>query len=177
MLSGVYTSSLDWVFMAPYIFISVGLVVFQFKYKANLGLVGLGWFLIIIANVGYTTGNVSFFAAPVISLLGKCVIFYWMTRPRFSMITEDFQQFLTRSSHVSSYVSLVSFIETSTKANDIRWIKNKVVEGGASGVRSILILTIEQVSDELTRSGLLDLSELYVVRMTQNHHPIVSAFS
>ncbi len=177
-VSGLYSSTLDLMFMAPYLIITVGFVALQFKYHADFGLPGLGWLLILIANIGYSTGNVSFLAAPFIAILGKSVVFYWMTRPRFSLITEEFEEFMMGSSTTAAQGSIVTMVETTIKQQDLRWIRNQIIEGGSKGVRSILVLTYDQITDALLlKSGLMDLPDLYIVEMTQERHPIGEAFS
>ena len=174
---GRVSYSLDLIFMLPYLLITVGLVALQFMYNANLGFAGLGWFLILISNIGYSTGNVSFLAAPFISILGKSVIFYWMTRPRFSMITEEFEEFMKGAKANAEQDAIVTIVETKSRKHDLKWIRDKIIEGGSKGIRSILFLTYDQLYDDNGITSRLDLPDLYIIEMTQVHQPIGTAFS
>jgi hypothetical protein len=177
-ISGLYSSTLNLMFMVPYLIITVGLVTLQIKYHADLGLPGLGWFLILIANIGYSTGNVSFVAAPFISFLGKSIVFYWMTQPRFSMITDEFEKFMMGTSNTTTQGAIITMVETSTKQQDLKWIRNQIIEGGSKGIRSILVLSYNHVTDEtLLKPELMDLPDLYIVEMTQKRHPLGDVFS
>ncbi len=175
--SGLYNFSLDLLFMVPYLIITLGLIALQYRYKANLGLAGLGWFLILIANIGYSTSHVSFVAAPFIALLGKSVVFYWMTRPRFSLITEEFEDFMMGTKSKVDQEAIITVVETNSNKQDIRWIRKQIIEGGSRGIRSILFLTYDHLSDEIISKHDLDLPDLYIIEMTQEHHPIGAAFS
>ena len=174
---GRVSYSLDLIFMLPYLLITVGLVALQFMYNANLGFAGLGWFLILISNIGYSTGNVSFLAAPFISILGKSVIFYWMTRPRFSMITEEFEEFMKGAKANAEQDAIVTIVETKSRKHDLKWIRDKIIDGGSKGIRSILFLTYDQLYDDNGITSRLDLPDLYIIEMTQVHQPIGTAFS
>ena len=174
---GRVSYSLDLIFMLPYLLITVGLVALQFMYNANLGFAGLGWFLILISNIGYSTGNVSFLAAPFISILGKSVIFYWMTRPRFSMITEEFEEFMKGAKANAEQDAIVTIVETKSRKQDLKWIRDKIIDGGSKGIRSILFLTYDQLYDDNGITSRLDLPDLYIIEMTQVHQPIGTAFS
>jgi hypothetical protein len=175
--TGRYNFSLDLLFMVPYLVITLALVALQFWYRANLGMAGLGWFLILIANIGYSTGNVSFTAAPFIALLGKSVVFYWMTRPRFSLITEEFEDFLMGTKTGIDQDAVLTIVETTSSRQDIQWIRNQIIDGGSKGIRSILFLTYDHLSDEIIIKSDLDLPDLYIIEMTQERHPIAAAFS
>ena len=174
---GRVSYSLDLLFMLPYLLITVGLVALQLMYNVNIGCVGLGWFLILIANIGYSTGNISFLAAPFISILGKSVIFYWMTRPRFSMITEEFEEFMKGSKSTTDQEAIVTLVETRKRHQELKWIREKIIDAGSRGTRSILFLTYDQLSDEIIKKSELNLQDLYIIEMTQEHQPIGAAFS
>ena len=175
--TGRYNFSLDSLFMVPYLIITLALTALQYWHKANLGLAGLGWFLILIANIGYSTGNVSFTAAPFIALLGKSVVFYWMTRPRFSLITEEFEDFMIGTKSNVDQDAVLTIVESTSSRQDVKWIRNQIIEGGSKGIRSILFLTYDHLSDEIILESDLDLPDLYIIEMTQEHHPIAAAFS
>lgn len=175
--TGRYNLTLDQLFMVPYLIITLGLIVLEFLYKPKLGFAGLGWFLILVANIGYSTGHVSFMAAPFIALLGKFVVFYWMTRPQFSMITDEFEEFLSGGMITADQDSIITIVEGKSSQRDIKWIRNLIIEAGNTGVRSILFLTYDNLLEDVGLSSSLDLPDLYVIEMTQEHQTLGEAFS
>ena len=175
---GRVSYSLDLLFMLPYIIITVGLVVLQLMYEVNLGYLGLGWFLILIANIGYSTGNIAFLTAPFISILGKSVVFYWMTRPRFSMITEEFEEFMKTTTFDSTVLgdNFITMVETSASKDNLNWILEKVRESHDTGLRSILFW-VEKEEETEDYSRLEECSNLYLFRVTEGYHRVGKAFS
>ena len=175
-VTGLYNFTLSLMLMIPYLIITGGLILLQIKYKGDLGLAGLGWFLILIANIGYSTGNISFIVTPIITIIGKSVFFYWMTRPRFSMITEEFEAFMKEPT-TSVHGSIVTMVETTTRQQDRKWIRDQIIEGGSKGIRSILILTSDHVAEEVLNPELMKLPNLYIIKMVQERHQRGDAFS
>jgi len=116
-------------------------------------------------------------AAPFISILGKSVVFYWMTRPRFSMITEEFEEFMKGSKSTTEQEAIVTIVEMRTKQRELKWIRDKIIDAGSRGIRSILFLTYDQLSEDIITESELDIQDLYIIEMTQEHQPIGAAFS
>ena len=164
----------------PYVIISAAFLILQLKYKAELGTPLLGFALILLANIGYATGDMSVTVSPIFSILGKSILFYWMTLPRFSVITEDFESFMTgpAAQPIDEYSSWIYMVETQSFNGLNDWIKKRVETKLTSDTRSILVLLDDQITQgSLKHSGLMDEASLYVIRYAYGRHKLEDVFS
>ena len=175
---GRVSYSLDLIFMIPYLIMTMGLVALQLLYRVNFGYVILGWVLILIANIGYSTGNISFMAAPIISILGKTVVFYWMTRPRFSMITEEFKEFMKTTIPDSTVVmdSFITMVETNSSKDNLGWVLEQVKNSHETGIRTILFW-VEKDEETQDYSKLEEYSNIYIFRVIEGFRTTGKVFS
>ena len=93
-IAGKPLTAFSFFFMLPYVVLTIVLIIISFKYKTNLNLLILGWLFIVVANLGVATGLLNIFSSPIVALIGKVFIFYWMTRPYFSTFAEAFDEFI-----------------------------------------------------------------------------------
>ena len=179
-LAGAPVNAINLFFMIPYIVITGVLLALKIKYNADLNTPILGFFIILLANIGYATGEMSINVSPIFSILGKSLLFYWMTMPRFSSFAEDFKSFMTGVStiKIDQYTSWVYMIETDSISGVNSWIKQRVNERLTPDTRSVLVLLDDHITHgALKHSGLIDETELYIIKCTHVHHQLGDIFS
>jgi hypothetical protein len=93
------------------------------------------------------------------------------------MITEEFEEFMKGSKTTTEQEAIVTIVEMSQKHQELKWIRAKITDAGSKGVRSILFLTYDQLSEDIIARSELDIQDLYIIEMTQEHQPIGAAFS
>jgi hypothetical protein len=152
----------------------------RIKFELSLEIVDLGWVIILVANLGYIFGQMTLLMTYAFSIIGKVIVFLWMSRPRFIAFTEEIENFLLSGDpHPVNIASGISIVETSSqKENDIQWMKDRLGDEAMSGVRKILVMTSEVFSrEEILNSGLVDIPNLYIVQISQTFHPQKPVFS
>jgi len=163
-------------FMLPYVILTVVLIIISLKYKTSLNLLILGWILIIVANVGVATGVLDIFSSPVLALIGKVFIFYWMTRPYFSNFADVFDDFIKEPS-IEDTVQMdryILMVETGSSVNTLDWIRRQMIET-ETGVRSLLFLVDNE--QEYDTGELEKLDNLYIFRVIEGFHKSGAMFS
>ncbi|RLI00632.1 hypothetical protein DRO31_08350 [Candidatus Bathyarchaeota archaeon] len=163
-------------FMLPYVILTVVLIILSLKYKTRLNLLILGWILIIVANVGVATGVLDIFSSPVLALIGKVFIFYWMTRPYFSNFADVFDDFI-KEPIVEDTVQMeryIMMVETDSSVDTLGWIRRKIIET-ESGVRSILFIV--DSGQKYDTGELEKLDNLYIFRVIEGFQKSGAMFS
>ncbi|MBE0633529.1 hypothetical protein IH574_03070 [Candidatus Bathyarchaeota archaeon] len=179
-LTGAPVNTINQFFMLPYIVITGLLLALKLKYNADLNAPILGFFIVLLANLGYATGEMSITVTPIFSIIGKSLIFYWMTLPRFSYIAEDFESFMVgpTTPPLDQYSSWIYMIETNSISGVNDWIKQRINLRPTPDTRSILVLLDDHITQgALKHSGLIDETELYIIKSTQGHHTVGKVFS
>ncbi len=179
-LFGAPIDTINLFFLLPYVIISGAFLVLQLKYRANLGTPLVGFAIILLANLGYATGHMSVSVSPIFSIIGKCILFYWMTLPHFSAITEDFESFMTSTvtQPIDESSGWIYMVEVSSINGLNDWIKKRVDSRPTIDTRSILMLLDDQITQgSLSHSGLADDNALYIIRCAYGPHKIGQIFS
>ena len=180
VLFGAPVDTINLFFLMPYVIISGAFLVLQIKYRANLGTPLVGFAIILLANLGYATGHMSVTVSPIFSIIGKSLLFYWMTLPHFSAITEDFKSFMTKSMahHMEEYSGWIYMVEVPSINGLNEWIKKRVDSGPTPDTRSILMLLDDQITQgSLSHSGLADDEALYIIKCAYGPHKLGQIFS
>ncbi|MBN2334149.1 hypothetical protein JXL21_01225 [Candidatus Bathyarchaeota archaeon] len=168
--------------LAPYLFICACITLIRLSYDIDLDLLVIGWWIILLINVGYMFGYVGDVTADAFSVFGKAVIFYGMTKPKFTLLAEDFEQFLL-GGHPRSYPEeaegYIMMVESNTKRrHEMEWLRKKVQANSLAGVRTILVIIYDLLSMSfLKEQGLLGLEGMYVIRMLSRPQPYRATFS
>ncbi len=152
----------------------------RIKFELSLEIVDMGWVIILVANVGYVLGQMTLQMTYIFSILGKIIVFLWMSRPHFNAFTEEIENFLlsggTSSRDISRGISIVE--SSSQKEDDLKWMLQRLKNKAHPDIRKILILTPEQFnSEDLMKSGLLDIPNVYLVNISQAFHSQKPVFS
>jgi len=175
-IAGKPITAFSMFFMLPYVILTVVLIILSLKYKTSLNLLILGWILIIVANVGVATGVLDIFSSPVLALIGKVFIFYWMTRPYFSNFADVFDDFIKEPS-IEDTVQMdryILMVETGSSVNTLDWIRRQIIET-ETGVRSLLFLVDNE--QEYDTGELEKLDNLYIFRVIEGFHKSGAMFS
>lgn len=175
-LAGKPITAFSMFFMLPYVLLTVVLIIISLKYKTSMNLLILGWILIIVANVGVATGVLDIFSSPVLALIGKVFIFYWMTRPYFSNFADVFDDFI-KEPIVEDTVQMeryIMMVETDSSVDTLDWIKNKIQDTEA-GVRSLLFLVDN--GQEYDTSELENQENLYIFKIIEGYQKSGAMFS
>lgn len=175
-IAGKPITAFSMFFMLPYVILTVVLIILSLKYKTSLSLLILGWILIIVANVGVATGVLDIFSSPVLALIGKVFIFYWMTRPYFSNFADVFDDFI-KEPIVEDTVQMdryILMVETDSSVDTLDWIRRQIIET-KSGVRSILFLV--DSGRKYDTGELEELDNLYIFRVIEGFHKSGAMFS
>ena len=175
-LAGKPITAFSMFFMLPYVILTVVLIIISLKYKTSLNLLILGWIVIIVANVGVATGVLDIFSSPILALIGKVFIFYWMTRPYFSTFADVFDDFikepvLEETVQMDRYILMV---ETGSPDNALDWIRRQIIET-ETGIRSILFLV--DSGQEYDTVELEKLDNLYIFRVIEGFQKSGAMFS
>lgn len=179
-IAGAPVDAFNLFFLLPYIIITGALLALKRRYAVEINEAILGFLIILLANVGYTLGEVSISIAPLFSILGKFILFYWMTKPRFSSLAEDLESFMIESSSHSgmAHSNLVYVVEVGSINGVNDWIKQRFNERLSPETRSILILLDNQLTmGSLRHSGLLDESELFIIKSVYGFHKLEDVFA
>lgn len=166
----------------PYFFVCASLLFIRFRFRVELDMFVIGWVMIFLINVGYMFGYTDSIFTDIFTMIGKIVIFYGMTGPRFTFLASDFESFLISGSYSSyneNHGGYLTFIESRSKRNvEIIWIKEKVLNNSLSGVRTVLVTVYDTISPhDLKREGVLDTENLYLIRMVNKEHNVGQTFS
>jgi hypothetical protein len=166
----------------PFFFVCASLLFIRFRFKVELDMFVIGWVMIFLINVGYMFGYTDSIFTDIFTMIGKIVIFYGMTGPRFTFLASDFESFLisgSYSSYSENHGGYLTFIESrSSRDGEVSWIKDKVLNNSSSGVRTILVTVYDTISTlDLKRKGVLDTENLYLIRMVNSKHDIGQTFS
>ena len=168
--------------LAPYLYICACITFIRLIYDIDLDLIIIGWCIILLINVGYMFDYVSDVPADLLTVFGKAIIFYGMTKPRFTLLAEDFEKFLLSGSPVSypdaAYDSITMIESNTRKRHEMAWLKKKVQANSLNGVRTILIIAYDLLSlGRLKKNGLFGVDGMYVIRMLTRPKSNVAAFS
>lgn len=165
----------------PYFFICASLLFIRLRFKVELDMLVIGWVMIFLINMGYMFDYTDSIFTDVFTMIGKIIIFYGMTGPRFTLLASDFERFLISGSYSSyneNHGGYLTFIESRSKRNvEIAWIKEKVLNNSLSGVRTILVTVYDTISPhDLKREGVLDTENLYLIRMVKKEYNVGQTF-
>jgi len=165
-------------FMLPYAAITGLLLILYQKFKLDIKLLIAGWVLILAANIWSGAGMIDITWGALLSLIGKTIVFYWMTRPFFGSITESFEEFMSTTSSESAMLgdNFITLVETSDSKDNLGWIIDKIKEKQDTGLRSILFW-VEKEEETEDYSRLEEYSNLYLFRVTEGYHRMGKALS
>jgi hypothetical protein len=167
--------------LIPYLYVCAVITLIRLSYDIDLDLIIIGWWIILLINVGYMFDYAGDVAADLLTIFGKAIVFYGMTNTRFTLLAEDFEKFLLSGSPASYpnaiQGSIVMIKSNTRKRSEIDWLRKKVQANSVNGVRTILIIAYDLLSlGRLKEQGLLGVDNMYVVRMLTKPQPKVTAF-
>ena len=165
-------------FMLPYAAITGLLLILYSRFKLDIKLLMVGWILILAANIWGGAGMIDITWGAILSVIGKTIVFYWMTRPYFGSITEGFDEFMSITSSESVILgdNFITMVETSSLQDNLGWIIDKIGENHDTGLRSILFWVEKEEKTE-DYSRLEEYSNLYLFRVTEGYHRVGKALS
>jgi hypothetical protein len=152
----------------------------RIKFELSLEIVDLGWIIMLMANLGFISGQMSLAMTYAFSIIGKVIVFLWMSRPSFVEFTDEMETFLVSGNTPSqrSYKGISIVESAARKEDDIQWMKTRLQRKDLQDVRKILVMTSEVYNrNELNESGLLGIPNLYIIQMTQAFHPQKPVFA
>lgn len=176
-LAGAPVTAFTVFFMLPYMLITVVLVVIMIRYKLSMTGLLVGWAFILLANIGIAVDVLNIVSSPIIALIGKGFIFFWMTQPYFSTFAEGFEEFISEPAEVQlpQVERYITMVETSSSADTLGWINKQIVSGEEVGLRSILFLIEDNEKHDL--SELESLENLYLFKVIEGYHKSEEVFS
>ena len=165
-------------FMLPYAAITGLLLILYNRFKIDIRLLIAGWIMILTSNIWTGAGMIDITWGAVLALIGKTIVFYWMTSPFFGSITESFEEFMSTTSSDSAMLGdkFISMVETSNSKDNLGWIIKTMRENQDTGVRSILFW-VEKKEETVDYSRLEEYSNLYLFRVTEGYHRVGKALS
>ncbi len=168
VLLGVPSELVENITSLMFLLVTLLLYYLRMKYRLDLEIVDLGWLIILLANLGYSFQQLTLIMTIIFSLLGKTIVFLWMTQPRFVAFTDKIEFFIgsgvPRSAREKGTITILE--SSNNKENDLDWIVQSLKDRLLIDTRKILIITNNLFSDsELIDSGILDIPNLRVIRM------------
>ena len=166
----------------PYAVVSLSLLWIKRRYRVQLDLFIVGWWMLLISNIGYSMGYMGDVMTDVFAIFSKTLIFYGMTTPQFTLLADNFERFML-SGDYSSYMEgfdwhLMLVGSKEKKEKEVQWLKDRVLQNSAQGIRTILITVYDMVSlGDLQAQKALDLEALYLIRMLQTSPISSTVFS
>lgn len=163
--------SIGWaISLAPYLFMSVSLLIIRSRFSTSLDLLVIGWTSLLLTNIATPLELMTPVYVEMFAIFSKVIILIGMTYPRFSYLVDDLASFLI-SGIPATYLenSLQSFMmlnaQSSVKDRDIQWIKDRIKKNAETGVRNIFLTTYDLVSPHDLISRGVSENEVYIVRM------------
>jgi hypothetical protein len=166
----------------PYAVVSLSLLWIKRRYSVQLDLFIVGWWMLLISNIGYSMEYMGDVITDVFAIFSKMVIFYGMTNPQFTLLADNFERFML-SGDYSEYTEgfdwhLMMVGSKEKKEKEVQWLINRVNQNSAHGIRTILISVYDLVSQaDLQAQGALDLEALYLIRVQQTSQGGSTVFS
>jgi len=157
--------------VAPYLYIALALVIVKLLYDVAIEMLIIGWFTLLLANLGSALDLLTPTYLEVLAIDAKAVLLYGILTARFSYLVDDMKKFLI-SGYPTQYneerrgrLILVNSLGT-TKLDEISFMKNMEREGKLKGIRTILVSLYDVVSQrDMGVSD--DDDDLYFVRGIQ----------
>ena len=157
--------------VAPYLYIALALVIVKLLYDVAIEMFIIGWFTLLLANLGSAFDLLTPTYLEVLAIGAKAVLLYGVLTSRFSYLVDDLKKFLI-SGYPTQYngerrgrLILVDSLGT-TKADEINFMKNMARKGKLKGIRTILFSLYDVVSQR--DMGVSDDDDaLYFVRVIQ----------
>lgn len=156
----------------PIIQVCAALIYIQIKYDVDIKLFVYGWVMLLLSNLALIYGFASDVLVDSIAILAKGLVFYGMFNPKFIGLARDFERFLI-SGKLSEYFDdptwHLRLAESQiNKEQEMFWLKQIVTENSKRGIRTVLLSVYDIISvHDLDVQGILDWSNLYVIRMYQ----------
>ena len=165
-------------FMIPYAAITGLLLILYHRFQLDIRHLIGGWILILTSNIWTGAEILDITCGAVLSLIGKTIIFFWMTRPYFGSLSDSFEEFMSKTTFDSMVldVSYITMVETDASKDNLGWILDKVRENHDTDPRSILFW-IEREEEKEDYSRLEEYSNLYLFRVIEGYQRIGKAFS
>jgi hypothetical protein len=165
----------------PYLLIGVILTIIQIKYHLDLKLLIIGWFFILLINIGYITNKLDPGYVDLLSTFGKGVVFWGMVSTRFSFIDEELKEFLLRgipTEYMNNFTGklLLLNMENSDRRAEISWIEKRVLENSRKAVRTILLTYYDVISPRDVIKNEIK-NDLYMVRIIPGGRGFTEPFS
>jgi hypothetical protein len=168
LLSG--PAALGWAAtLSPFILTSASLVFIKRRSPVPLDVFILGWLALFIVNLAVPLSLLSPDIIEALAIIAKTVIFVGMISPKFSLLEDDVKRFLISGLPREYLVeprgrlTLVN-PEGKMRSEEVKWIKEKVAENSANGLKTMLVSLYDLISPlDLDTDGLG--RDLYFVRM------------
>ena len=174
------TSLIDNLISLFYLILTI--IIFWIRKKQDLDLyvVDIGWVIILVANIGYVMGQMTLTMTYAFSLIGKIIVYQWMSKPRFVSLTSEIESFLLKGEPATMNnnqgVSIVEF--TPGNKDKFQWILQNICNKDNIDTKKILLFTSElNNNEELEKTGLLDVPNLYILQMSPKYHSAKPIFS
>lgn len=168
--------------MFPFLIMCAASIYIRFNYPVEFDLFVVGWLMLLLTNVGLVYNLASDVLIDSVAIIAKFVIFYGMINPKFGLLADDFENFLL-SGNISTYLADPSWhltlVESQVpKAQELAWIKEVVNKNSVAGIRTVFVSIYDIISiGDLKARGILDLDNLYVIRMYHKGKIFKSPFS
>jgi hypothetical protein len=179
LLSG--PASLGWAAtLSPYILTSISLIFIKRRSPVSLDVFISGWLALFIVNLTVPLNLLSPMYVETLAIIAKIVIFIGMISPKFSLLEDDVKRFLISGlpqEYLGEERGRVTLVNPGKKmrSEEIKWIKEKVTENSANGLKTILITLYDLISPidiDPERLG----KDLYFVRMKPGERHEVQVF-
>jgi len=130
--------------VAPYLYIALALIIIKLFYGVAIEMLIIGWFILLIANLGQALDLLTPTFLEVLAINAKAVLLY-------GYLVDDLKRFLI-SGYPKQYNEekrgqlILVDSQGTTKADEIRYMKKMTLEGKTSGTRTILVSMYDVVS-------------------------------
>jgi hypothetical protein len=166
----------------PYLLVGIGFLIIKNRHPVDLDLLIVGWMILLFVNLALAVNWMNAGYVEVMAIFAKIVIFYGMTTPHFSFLVDDLKRFLiigmpTNYGNGLQYDSCVLVTSMrGQKANEIKWIVERVNDKARRGVRSILVSTYDLISPMDVKAAGMERENIYLVRMVTGNRGAPKTF-
>lgn len=166
--------------LIPYLFMATSLLIISWRSNVDLKLLTSGWWILFLANFGFLTSQIEVGFVDLISTVGKIIIYWGMIHPNFSFIVENLHSFMLggiATEYMEDTQGKFTLVNLNNihKEKDVQWIKDRVDENVAKGVRTIIVTMYDMIiPGDIIKSETVD--ELYFVRVVPGNRGLPNAF-
>ncbi|MFP3951704.1 MAG: hypothetical protein ACLFVP_06175 [Candidatus Bathyarchaeia archaeon] len=154
----------------PYLIITTSLLIINRYYSVRLNLLSLGWMILLMVNLGWIFKMIEVLYVEILAIFGKLVIFFGMRKPNFSLMVDEFKEYLLQGlaeEYLDEDFGRMLMIKTNSRSREpeLKWIEETIEENKSKGIRTIFISLYDMIShQDLLKRGIMD-ENLYYIRM------------